>query len=101
MTKDQFLAVTKWQEETFGKQNPLPKLSHLNEEIKELINDIKTGSKNKRLEWADCFILLFGGAHSDGMTFEDISNAVSEKMEINRKRKWGKPDINGVQSHIK
>jgi len=45
--------------------------------------------------------LLFGTAASDGMSYEDICEAIESKMQINFKRKWGKPDKNGVVNHIK
>ncbi len=53
------------------------------------------------MEFADCFILLFGSAASDGMTYDDIVDAINKKMEINLNRKWGKPDENGIVNHIK
>jgi hypothetical protein len=34
------------------------------------------------------------------MNYNDICKAISEKFEINKKRKWGKPDANGVVNHI-
>jgi hypothetical protein len=34
------------------------------------------------------------------MDYDDISNAILEKMSINKKRKWGTPDENGVVKHI-
>lgn len=101
MTEEQFIEITKWQKETFGEATSLSKLLHLEEEIKEVILDLHTGNKERNLEFADCFILLFGAAASDGMDYSDICNAVETKMAINRKRKWGKPDENGVVNHIK
>lgn len=101
MTQEQFEAITKWQRETFGQATALSKLEHLKQEIEELIEAIKTNDQNKRHEFADCLILLFGAASSDGMTYEDICNAIAEKMEINYQRKWGKPDENGVVNHVR
>jgi len=101
MKKEQFEAISKWQKETFGEATPLSKVSHLAEEIIELVSDLRTHNTERRLEFADCFILLFGAAQSDGMTYEDICNAIDEKMAINYKRKWGKPNENGVVNHIK
>ena len=73
----------------------------MQEETKELIEDLKNNNPDKRLEYADCFFLLFGSAYSDGMSYEDICNAIQEKFEINKKREWGKPNINGVVNHLK
>jgi len=42
-----------------------------------------------------------GAAKADGMSYEDICNAISEKLEINKKRVWGEPDSNGVINHVK
>ena len=55
----------------------------------------------RRLEFADCFLLLFGAASSDGMSYEDCIACIDEKFEIVKKRKLGKPDANGVVNHIK
>jgi len=101
MRQEQFESISQWQKETFGQATPLSKLVHLKQEIKELKKDIKNNSAEKRLEFADCFFLLFGCASASGMSYEDICNAIQEKFEINKNRKWGKPDQNGVVNHIK
>lgn len=101
MTPKQFYEITEWQKQTFGNATPLSKLEHLKEEVNELIFDITNNKETKELEFADCFILLFGAAASDGMDFEDICEAIHAKMVINYKRKWGKPKENGVVNHIK
>lgn len=54
----------------------------------------------KRLEFADCFIVLFGAVAADGMSYNDIWLAIHEKFEINKSRKWGNPDLNGVVKHV-
>lgn len=100
MNREQFKAVTEWQKETFGNATALSKVEHLKEEVEELSIDLAIDGTGKRLEFADCFILLFGAAASDGMTYEDVCNSIDEKMAINRLRKWGKPDENGVVKHI-
>ena len=45
-------------------------------------------------------LLLFGSATADGMTYQDICNAIQEKFEIIKTYKWGKPDENGIVRHI-
>lgn len=100
MKEQQFNKITTWQKETFGQATPLSKLAHLAEELKELQADLETNSKGKRHEFADAFILLFGAAASDGMTYQDICTAIDEKMAINYFRKWGLPKENGVVNHI-
>jgi len=101
MTEKQFNEVIKWQKETFPKATSLSKATHLLEEVKELRNDLLADYPSKRHEFADCFMLLFGSAAADGMSYQDICNAIDEKMQINRQRQWGTPDEHGVVHHIK
>ena len=101
MKKLQFWIISKWQKKTFGEATALSKLAHLKLEIKELESDLENNSPDKRLEFADCFILLYGAAASDGMSYQDICDAIAEKMQINLNRRWGNPDENGVVNHIK
>lgn len=100
MTEKLFDEVTKWQHDTFPLADALSKAFHLREEVEELIEDLENDRPHKRLEYADCFLLLFGSAKADGMSYQDIQNAISEKLEICKKRVWGKPDENGVVKHI-
>jgi hypothetical protein len=44
---------------------------------------------------------LYGSAYVFGMNLDDINLAISKKMDVNEKRKWGEPDENGVVRHIK
>lgn len=59
MTEKQFSEVTRWQKETFPNATALSKIHHLKEEVDELIIDLGIDGTNKRLEFADCFLLLF------------------------------------------
>lgn len=101
MTQKQFKEIIAWQKETFSQATAFSKIQHLKEEIEELSIDVAIDGIDKRLEFADCFLLLFGAAASDGMTYEDICQAIHEKFEINKARKWGEPDKIGVVKHIK
>lgn len=116
MTREQFKQICEWQAQTFGSATPLSKLAHLKEELKELkyeleVMDIMVANKRSQklikahktvtnMEFADCFFLLFGAANAAGMSYDDICNAIQSKFEINKQRKWGKPDANGVVKHI-
>jgi len=100
MTEELFNEVTKWQKETFGEANSLSKIAHLSEELSELSYDLVYKKPDVRLEFADCFFLLFGAAKANGMSYQDICSCIKEKFEINKKRKWGKPNSNGVVNHI-
>ena len=83
MNKGQFEKISKWQDETFGKATALSKMAHLEEELKELNKELFFWDENseqfeysesnkliKEREFADCFILLFGVAASDGMQID-------------------------------
>lgn len=100
MTRQQFFEITEWQKETFSKATPLSKIAHLKKELEELISDLENNNPDRRLEFADCFFLLFGAAHADGMDYNDICQAIKDKFEINKARNWGKPDKDGVVEHI-
>lgn len=100
MTEQQFNEISAWQKQTFGQATPLSKIAHLAEELQELVSDLKINNPERRLEFADCFFLLFGSAAADGMTYQDICQAIQEKFEINKVRKWGKPDESGVVKHV-
>lgn len=99
--EQQFIEVTTWQKETFKKSDAISKIHHLKEEVNELLLDVSEKSKERRLEFADCFLLLYGAAYSDGMSYEDISKCIDEKLKICKERKWGIPDENGIVKHLK
>ncbi len=101
MNQDLFKEVADWQEATFKTIDLLGLVNHLADEVKELKTDVINRSPYRRHEFADCFILLMGAAKADGMSYEDICSAISEKLEINKKRTWGEPDSNGVINHVK
>lgn len=104
MTKQQFDEITAWQRETFPKATKFSKLAHLEDELEELVMALHSENETeegKRLEFADCFLLLFGAASAHGMTYEDICYAIDYKMQINKVRKWRTPDKDGVVNHIK
>ena len=82
-------------DKTFGASTPRAKALHLAEEAREAADD-----PADILEWADCMILLLDGARKAGFATEDIYQAVLRKMEINKARKWGKSDADGVVRHV-
>lgn len=66
--------------------------------LKELPNRPKQLDRQKlNNELADCFILLLNIAHICNIDLLDESR---KKMERNRKRKWRKPDKDGVIEHV-
>jgi NTP pyrophosphatase (non-canonical NTP hydrolase) len=99
MTKEMFESITQWQREVFTKATPLSATNHLIEEVNELKEDLLHGNSKAVYEFADCFLLLFGAASLYGMCYMDICDAINEKMEINKKRKWGKENEQGYVKH--
>lgn len=51
-------------------------------------------------ELADVLILLLDVATHTGNDIEALVTAANNKMRINKKRKWGEPDAEGVIEHI-
>lgn len=100
MNKTLFEEVIIFQNKTFKNATALSKTIHLAEEVKELLDDLRSSNPNRRLEFADCFLLLFGAASADGMSYEDICEAIDEKLKICYSRNWSPPDENGVVHHI-
>lgn len=89
--------ITDFADKTFGAAgDPLPPLHHLRQEVKELI-----ASPYDALEYADAFILLIQSAKRANLSMTQLLAAAKRKHQINLKRKWGKPDANGVVNHIK
>jgi hypothetical protein len=89
--------IANWSDTTFGtdRSADIP-LCHLAKEIEELI-----ASPNDSFEYADCLILLLDAYRMTGGTADELIETCYQKLEINRKRKWGVPDKNGVVEHIR
>lgn len=84
--------------------DPKPPLHHLIREVKETIQELEKENIDREkllFEYADCLILLVGSAVRIGITAEQLIDYSMDKMAINEKRDWGKPDEKGVYSHIK
>ena len=109
--------VSEWSNKTFGDKQRNPAiLYHLKKEVTELIIAFtNVGYLPKDItdemliaivaeikeEYADCFMLLLDSAHHFGYTAENLIECTKAKLEINKLRKWGTPDENGVVEHIK
>ena len=87
--------IAAFTDSVFGASNPVSKLKHLREEVDELIEE-----PNHTHEWADCMILLIDAAKKAGHDMDDLYRFVNEKMAINKTRKWGEPDEDGVVRHV-
>lgn len=93
-----------WADQTFGKdRTEVAALHHLTSEVFETIEAIELDFHPSEVEeeFADCFLLLIGAVKKYGMSFEGLVSAAEAKLEVCKKRDWGKPDERGVVNHIK
>lgn len=83
-----------WCDQTFPNSTPATILRHFKDEAKELLDatDAETDQ-----EIADCIMLLLHLAHKRGISARD---AIRDKFEICKRRKWGPPDEHGVVRHV-
>ena len=96
---DIMAGVNEWQDKTFPNSTPLSCVSHLNKEVHELILEVSRRRQSGiEEELADCAILIMGLAGRCGI---DLQFAIHKKMTVNRLRKWGQSDANGVIEHVK
>lgn len=106
--------IREWSDNTFGNGQRNPAIVyHLKKEVDELIEAINECNKevdhvrfptaeihNLKMEYADCMMLLLDAISHSDFSAHCIFKAVKEKLEINKKRTWGKPDANGVIEHL-
>ena len=99
--------ISNWSDKVFGEYQRNPGIVyHLKKEVDELIEIFENGVVTQdeidklKMEFADCMMLLVDSASHSFFTANDLFSAIREKLEINKKRKWGKPDENGVIEHI-
>ena len=100
--------IQEWSDSVFGEWQRNPAIIyHLKEEVDELIavfeNGVVTQAEKDELkmEFADCLMLLVDSASHAFLTANELLIATRKKLEINKLRKWNKPDENGVIEHIK
>lgn len=67
----------------FGERTPLSPLTHLREEIQEVIDN-----PSDIMEYADCTTLIFDALRLAGFTLEDLEKAMAAKLQINKRREW-------------
>lgn len=81
---DFFRRYAEFSDKTFGtpeERGCLGPLRHLQEEVKELIDN-----PNDKLEWADCFLLLLDAARRKGYSMDDLVTFANGKLAINKTR---------------
>ena len=89
--------INTWSTATFGEdhQRFSPIVHHLKKEVQELLD-----TDGDEMEFADCMMLLLDAAKVKGICGSKVLALTEQKLEINKKRTWGKPDENGVVEHI-
>lgn len=96
--------IGSWSDTTFPNSTPRTMFLHLQKELRELEDELgadeifpNAKTKGTAHEIADCIMLLLHLAHRKGISARD---AIREKFEICKKRKWGPPDKDGVVQHV-
>lgn len=85
-----------WSQATFGNVGPVGPLKHLSKEALEAAADPSDMS-----EWADMQFLLWDAQRRAGITDEQITQAMIEKLVVNKQREWPEPKDGEPRLHIK
>lgn len=85
-----------WSDATFGDVGQIGPLKHLSKEAMEAAAD-----PSDPLEWADMQFLLWDAQRRAGITDEQITQAMIEKLAINKARQWPEPKDGEPRLHIK
>ncbi|HBQ5449266.1 TPA: DUF550 domain-containing protein [Klebsiella pneumoniae] len=85
-----------WSQATFGNVGPIGPLKHLSKEALEAAAEPSDLS-----EWADMQFLLWDAQRRAGITDEQITKAMIEKLAVNKQREWPEPKDGEPRLHIK
>ncbi|MCI8015083.1 DUF550 domain-containing protein [Klebsiella pneumoniae] len=85
-----------WSQATFGNVGPVGPLNHLSKEALEAAE--QPGDLS---EWADMQFLLWDSQRRAGVTDEQITQAMIDKLAVNKQRKWPEPKDGEPRLHIK
>ena len=88
-----FDEIMEWKRATFPAETQASALAHFMAEASELEACPSDGE-----EIADCVMLLLSLAAHAGVSLKDEMRA---KLEKNRRRKWGEPNADGFQEHVR
>ncbi|UIW10215.1 protein of unknown function DUF550 [Flyfo siphovirus Tbat1_6] len=89
-------AHAEWSQATFGNVGPVGPLKHLSKEAQEAATEPGDLS-----EWADMQFLLWDAQRRAGVTDEQITQAMIDKLAVNKQRKWPEPKDGEPRLHIK
>ncbi|HDY8501613.1 DUF550 domain-containing protein [Klebsiella pneumoniae] len=85
-----------WSQSTFGNVGPIGPLKHLSKEALEA-----AAEPGDLSEWADMQFLLWDAQRRAGITDEQITQAMIEKLAVNKQREWPAPKDGEPRLHIK
>ena len=85
-----------WSDETFGVVGPVGPLKHLSKEAIEA-----AAEPDDLSEWADMQFLLWDAQRRAGISDEQITKAMVEKLAVNKQREWPEPKDGEPRLHIK
>lgn len=90
------IAHAEWSQATFGNVGPVGPLKHLSKEALEA-----SAEPGDLSEWADMQFLLWDAQRRAGITDEQITQAMIEKLAVNKQREWPEPKDGEPRLHIK
>ncbi len=85
-----------WSDKTFGNVGPVGPLKHLSKEALEA-----AASPEDLSEWADIQFLLWDAQRRAGISDEQITLAMVDKLAVNKQREWPEPKDGEPRLHIK
>ncbi len=85
-----------WSQATFGNVGPVGPLKHLSKEALEA-----AAEPDDLSEWADMQFLMWDAQRRAGITDEQITKAMIEKLVVNKHREWPEPKEGEPRLHIK
>lgn len=88
-------AHAEWAQSTFGDIGPIGPLKHLSKEALEAAD--MPGDLH---EWADMQFLLWDAQRRAGISDDQITGAMVEKLAINKQRAWPEPKDGEPRFHI-
>lgn len=89
------IAHAEWSQATFGNVGPVGPLKHLSKEALEA-----AAEPGDLSEWADMQFLLWDAQRRAGITDEQITQAMINKLAVNKQREWPEPKDGEPRLHI-
>lgn len=85
-----------WSQATFGNVGPVGPLKHLSKEALEA-----AAAPGDLSEWADMQFLMWDAQRRAGITDAQITQAMIDKLAVNKQREWPEPKDGEPRLHIK